>query len=221
MLQWQSIDTVTMADGTVFELAKHDDEWTVRVQGRMLMSSRVHDSEEALAESSLDRCDDPHAVLVGGLGLGFTLRAVLDRVEEDAVVTVAELVPALVAWNRTHLAPLHDRALEDPRVEVVEGDVYDTLKRSPRAFDVVLLDVDNGPVGLSAVNNNRLYTESGMQTCYRSLKPGGVLTVWSAGEDKKFERRMLNAGFDVEVVRVAARSGSRARHVLFVGLVPG
>ncbi|MEI9952752.1 MAG: hypothetical protein WDO74_28155 [Pseudomonadota bacterium] len=131
MLESQTIDSARIEGGSEFVLARHDQEWIVRVDGRVLMSSRMHDSEEALAEHALERCDDPEAVLVGGLGLGFTLRAVLDRVAPDARVTVAELVPQLVAWNRTHLAELNDRPLDDERCEVVVGDVYDTIKRSP------------------------------------------------------------------------------------------
>jgi len=217
MLESKTIDTAHIYDGTEFELARHDEEWIVRVQGRVLMSSRMHDSEEALAEHAIERCDDPHAVLVGGLGLGFTLRAVLDRVDADAKVTVAELVPELVGWNRTHLGPLHDHALDDPRVEVVVGDVFDALKRGARSYDVILLDVDNGPVALSSAKNQRLYSEHGVRACYRALRPNGVLAVWSSGPNARFERRMQAAGFDVEVLRVAARKGSRARHVLFVG----
>ena len=190
--------------------------WRVRVDGRVLMSSRMHDSEEALAEHALERCDEPDCVLVGGLGLGFTLRAVLDRVAPGTRVIVAELVPELVTWNRSYLAELNDHPLDDPRCEVVVGDVYDTIKRSPRAFDVILLDVDNGPVALSSAKNQRLYSEYGVRACYQALRPGGVLAVWSSGPNGRFERRLASSGFDVEVLRVAARKGSRARHVIFM-----
>ena len=216
MLESQTIDSARIEGGSEFVLARHDQEWIVRVDGRVLMSSRMHDSEEALAEHALERCDDPDAVLVGGLGLGFTLRAVLDRVAPDARVTVAELVPQLVAWNRTHLADLHDSALNDERCEVVVGDVYDTIKRSPRSFDVILLDVDNGPVALSSAKNQRLYSEHGVRACHQALRPGGVLAVWSSGPNARFERRLSSAGFAVDVLRVAARKGSRARHVIFM-----
>ena len=216
MLESQTIDSARIEGGSEFVLARHDQEWIVRVDGRVLMSSRMHDSEEALAEHSLERCSDAQAVLVGGLGLGFTLRAVLDRVEPDTRVVVAELVPQLVSWNRTHLAELHDHALDDPRCEVVVGDVYDTIKRSPRAFDVILLDVDNGPVALSSAKNQRLYADYGVRACQQALRPGGVLAVWSSGPNARFERRLQAAGFEVEVLRVAARKGSRARHVIFM-----
>lgn len=220
MLQSQTIDSARVAGGSEFVLARHDDEWIVRVDGRTLMSSRLHDSEEAMAEHALERCDDPESVLVGGLGLGFTLRAVLDRVGPETRVTVAELVPQLVSWNRTHLVELHDHALEDPRCEVVVGDVLETIRPASRAFDVILLDVDNGPVALSSEGNQRLYNDAGVRSCYQALRPGGVLAVWSAGPNARFEKRMASAGFIVDVLRVAARRGSGARHVIFIGEKP-
>lgn len=216
MLTAEVMDRARVADGCEFELARQGDDWIVRVNGRTLMSSRMHDSEESLAEEALTRVSDPHAVLVGGLGLGFTLRAVLDRVADDAKVTVAELVPELVTWNRTHLGELHQDALDDRRCDVVVGDVFDTIKRSPGTFDVILLDVDNGPIALSHAQNQRLYSEQGIRVCRAALRPEGVMAVWSAGPSARFERRLTLAGFDVEVLRVAARKGSRARHVIFV-----
>jgi spermidine synthase len=217
MLESQTIESARIEGGSEFVLARHDQEWIVRVDGRVLMSSRMHDSEEALAEHALERCDDARSVLVGGLGLGFTLRAVLDRVEPGTRVVVAELVPELVSWNRTHLAELNDHALDDERCEVVVGDVYDAIKRSPRSFDVILLDVDNGPIALSSAKNQRLYSEYGVRACYQALRPGGVLAVWSSGPNARFERRLSAAGFGVvDVLRVAARKGSRARHVIFM-----
>jgi spermidine synthase len=185
------------------------------------MSSRMHDSEEALAEHALERHHDPHTVLVGGLGLGFTLRAVLDRVAGDAKVTVAELVPELVEWNRVHLGLLNDHPLDDRRTEVVVGDVFDTLKSSSRTFDVILLDVDNGPVALSHPKNQRLYSEQGVSICHTALRAGGVLAVWSVGPDAKFERRLARAGFQVDVMRVSARKGAGARHVIFMAQKSG
>src|SRR5260221_661953 len=215
MIDTETIDTARIGDSE-FVLARHDADWIVRVDGRTLMSSRMHDSEVALAEHAIERSDDPQSVLVGGLGLGFTLRAVLDRVSDDAKVTVAELVPALVGWNRVHLGVLNDHPLNDLRVEVVVGDVFETIKTSSRSFDVILLDVDNGPTALSQAKNQRLYSEHGVRACYGALRPGGVLSGWSAGPNARFERTLARVGFDVEVMRVAARTGSRARHVLFL-----
>jgi spermidine synthase len=216
MLESETIDRVRVSSSAEFVLARHDDDWIVRVDGRVLISSRMHHSEEALAEHAIERSVDPQAVLVGGLGLGFTLRAVLDRVSLDAKVTVAELVPALVGWNRVHLGALNDHPLNDPRVDVIVGDVFEAIKRSPRTFDVIVLDVDNGPVALSHPKNQRLYSERGVRACHLALRPHGVLAVWSAGPNARFERRLASAGFDVEVVRVAACEGSRARHVVFL-----
>src|SRR5688572_18925371 len=153
MLETAAIDSVTMSDGTCFVLACRGNEWFVRAGGMLLMSSRMHDSEEALAARAIERVADPRIVLVGGLGLGYTLRAVLDRVPHDGQVTVTELVPAVVEWNRTHVSALAGNPLADPRVKVVVGDVFDTILRAPRAFEVILLDVDNGPVGLSQAQN--------------------------------------------------------------------
>jgi spermidine synthase len=217
MLESEIIDKARVADDE-FVLTHHDGDWVVRVNARILMSSRMHDSEIALAEHALERARDPQAVLVGGLGLGFTLRAVLDRVASDVVVTVAELVPELVGWNRAQLAELNDRPLDDPRCEIVVGDVFETIKRSSGAFDVILLDVDNGPIALSNAKNQRIYSEQGVRSCHRALRRAGVLAVWSAGPNARFERRMANAGFDVEVMRVSVHAGSRAKHVLFLGV---
>jgi spermidine synthase len=221
MLESETVAVAQVPGGMEFVLARQDEDWVVRVGGRTLMSSRMHDSEESLAEEALERADNPRSILVGGLGLGFTLRAVLDRVSPEARVTVGELVPELVDWNRTHLAPLHDDALKDPRVSVVVGDVFETIKRPPEKFDVILLDVDNGPIALSHAQNQRLYGDNGVRTCHAALRPGGILAVWSAGPSPRFEKRLVAAGFEHEVLRVAARVGSRARHVIFVGAATG
>ncbi len=220
MDDWKTIGTARTTSGAEFEFANLDDHWIVRVDGRLLMSSRMHDSEEALAEQALDRVDDPGQVLVGGLGLGFTLRAVLDRVPETSVVTVAELVPELVEWNRVHLTKLSDHALDDPRCKVVVGDVFDLIKSSPRTFDVILLDVDNGPAALAQAKNQRLYNDGGVRACYAALKPEGILAVWSSSHNGRYEKRLQSFGFDVEVIRIAARVGSRARHVIFLAKRP-
>ena len=210
------IDSKIMPDGTEFVLVREENEWLVRVAGRTLMSSHVTDSEEALADHALERVVDAEAVLVGGLGLGFTLRAVLDQVEKDTTVTVAELVPALVGWNHTYYGHLTDHPLDDDRCEVVIGNVLDVIKHSSARFDVIILDVDNGPVALSNTGNDAIYSGSGVRACHAALRPHGILAVWSAGPSPKFERTLASAHFDVEVIRVAAREGALARHVLFI-----
>jgi spermidine synthase len=216
MLKWTTVATARLANGSEFVLARHDDSWVIRVDTRVLMSDRTHDSEEALAHLALERADDPSSVLVGGLGLGFTLRAVLDAVPQEAMVTVAELVPELVAWNRQHLGPLNDHPLDDPRCTVVVGDVFDVVKRSARSFDVILLDVDNGPQALAQAKNQRLYGDAGVRACLAALRPGGVLAVWSAGPNERYRRRLEQAAVDVETVSVRARAGSGAKHVVFL-----
>lgn len=216
MLITETVARAAIADGSELTLARRGAEWMIHVSGRVLMSSRQHGSEEALAEQSLARCPKPRAVLVGGLGLGFTLRAVLDRVDSNARVTVAELVPELVAWNRAHLAELHGDALSDPRCEVVTADVRHTLERARGAFDVILLDVDNGPVAFSQPQNGWLYAAPGLSCCHAALRPGGVLTVWSAGPSVEFERRLNASGFTAQTLQVPVRRGSRAKHTLFI-----
>lgn len=210
------LEREVMPDGTEFALIREGEHFLVRVAGRALMSSHVTDSEEALADLAFEEVPDPDSILVGGLGLGFTLRAVLDQMHEYATVTVAELVPHLVRWNREHVGKLNDNPLDDPRCEVIVENVLKTIKSSPDQFDVILLDVDNGPVALSNEENGRLYSATGVRACYAALRPGGILAVWSAGPSAKFERTLARAHFEVDVARVPARAGDPARHVIFL-----
>lgn len=221
ILDWAPVETAWVGNNE-FVLARHGDDWAVRVDQRVLMSNRVHQSEITLAESAFERIEWPQRVLVGGLGLGYTLRAVLDLLPEDSdgQVTVAELVPELVDWNRRLLHHLHDSALDDPRVEVVVGDVFDLIQRRKRTFDVMLLDVDNGPQALSQAKNQRLYGDGGVRACWEALTPGGVLAVWSANPNARYAARLKRFGFAPEVLHVAASTGGRATHVLFIGTKP-
>jgi spermidine synthase len=186
--------------------------------GKSLMSSRMHGSEQALAALALRRMEMPDAcVLVGGLGMGFTLRATLDLVPRDATVVVAELVPAVVEWNRGALGTLAGHPLRDPRVRVEMGDVADTLQSSPERFDAVLLDVDNGPDAFTAATNARLYNDAGLAAARAALKPDGVLAVWSAWEDRRFEQRLRYAGFVVHIERVRGRlKKGGPKHTIFL-----
>lgn len=219
MLKWATFETARVGNSE-FVLARHGDDWVVRVDQRVLMSNRVHQSEIALAEHAIELPEDPRHILVGGLGLGYTLRAALDEAPDDAVVTVAELVPELVDWNRKHLYHLNDSALDDPRCQVFVGDVYELISRNARTFDVILLDVDNGPRALSQAKNQRLYSDAGTRACWKALTPGGVLGVWSASPNAKYAARLKRFGFRPEVRRVPARTGGRASHVLFLGTKP-
>jgi len=216
MLDWATVERTRIADGTEFVLGRYGDDWVIRVGLRILMSNRMHDSEEALAEIALSRVVSPGAVLVGGLGLGYTARAVLDRVSTGTEVTVLELMPELVDWNRRYLGNLAGNPLDDPRCRLVVGDVFDTLKQSPAAFDVILLDVDNGPQGLTQPKNQRLYGDPGIRVCLAALRPNGVLAIWSQGPNARYRRRLEKHGAEVEVLTVDARLGSKMQHVVFV-----
>jgi spermidine synthase len=208
-----------MPDGTELTLTHHVSELVIEAGGQLLMSSRRHGSEDALATLGCSRAralEEPR-VLIGGLGMGFTLRAALDTLPAGARIVVAELVPAVVEWNRGPLGPLAGHPLDDPRVHVEIGDVAATLRSSPRRFDAVLLDVDNGPAALCAPGNAGLYTEPGIATARASLKPGGVLAIWSAGDVRQFGRRLRTAGFDVVTERVRSHRGkSGGRHSILV-----
>jgi spermidine synthase len=206
-------------DGTTISLTRRDREYIILAGGRPLMSNRMHGSEQALAVFGCRHVParEPR-VLVGGLGMGFTLRATLDLLPADATVVVAELVPAIVDWNRGPLGPLADHPLRDRRVRVETGDVLDTLRASAGAFDAILLDVDNGPAAFTATANASLYGNAGLAAARDALRPGGALAVWSAWEDRKFEQRLRYAGFRVSVERVRARlKRGGPRHTIFLG----
>lgn len=211
------------ADGAVLKLVRRDDEYLILADGKPLMSSRMHGSEEALAVAACRAArtlKQPH-VLIGGLGMGFTLRAALEILPPQAKIVVVELVAAVVEWNRGPLRELAAHPLTDPRVRVEIADVAKTLSSQPNQFDAVLLDVDNGPAAFTASKNAGLYDDIGVASAFGALKPEGVVAVWSVREDKKFERRLAEAGFAVRVQREAARGKSRgARHTIYLGHKP-
>jgi spermidine synthase len=207
-------------DGTVLKLVRRSDEYIILANGKSLMSSRMHGSEEALATFACReaRTLERPSVLIGGLGMGFTLRAALDLLPPDATVVVAEIVPAVVEWNRGPLGPLAGHPLNDTRVQVEIDDVAITLGAGRGQFDAVLMDVDNGPTAFSGSNNVGLYDHSGIAAAFAALKMGGVLAVWSAREDKRFEQRLRHGRFAVEVeqVRGGLKKGG-PRHTIFLG----
>ena len=221
MKAWELLGETRTPDGTDMRLTRRDDEYVILANGKPLMSSRMHGSEEALATlacGDLRKRDRPR-VLVGGLGMGFTLRAVLDLLPSDAIVTVAELVPAVIDWNREPLAALAAHPLSDARVRVEIADVGFTLRAGPDRFDAILLDVDNGPAAFTAAVNVGLYDNSGVAAAYAALRPRGTLAVWSAWDDRKFEQRLRYHGFDVNVARVRARlKKGGPRHTIFLGV---
>jgi len=207
-------------DGTVLKLIRRSDEYIILANGKSLMSSRMHGSEEALATFACRKARtlEQPSVLIGGLGMGFTLRATLDLLPPDATVVVAEMVPAVVEWNRGPLAPLAGQPLNDTRVRVDIEDVAVTLSSSAGQFDAILLDVDNGPTAVTGSNNDGLYDDRGIAAAFSALKMDGVLAVWSAREDRKFEQRLSHGRFAVEVERVRGRlKKGGPRHTIFLG----
>ena len=220
MKPWELLGQTRTPDGDDMTLMRRGGEYVILANGRTLMSSRMHGSEEALATLGCRRVRTLIApcVLVGGLGMGFTLRATLDLLPPEATVVVAELLPAVIEWNRGALGPLAGYPLKDRRVRVDVGDVTATLRSHPGRFDAVLLDVDNGPDALTASHNAGLYNDRGLATIRAALKIGGVLAVWSAREDRKFEQRLRYGGFTVEVERVRGRlKQGGPRHAIFLG----
>jgi spermidine synthase len=221
MKPWETLEKALTPEGAELVLARRGDEYVLRVAGHLLMSSRLHGSEEALAHATCAPLEGrPKArVLVGGLGFGYTVRAALTHLARDARLTVAELMPAVVAWNRTLLADLAGRPLEDPRVTVVEGDVGALMGRHTATFDAILLDVDNGPRALTQDDNFGLYSLTGLALAFGALRPGGLLGVWSAAPDPAFLKRMGQVGFAGQVTSPPARgSGAKGpRHTLFIG----
>jgi spermidine synthase len=218
--RWELLSQARTPDGEDMSLTRQGSEFVILASGKSLMSSRMHGSEEALATLACRevRTLDEPCVLVGGLGMGFTLRATLDLLPPHATVVVTELVPAVVEWNRGPLGPLAGHPLEDTRVQIEVGDVADTLRSSTRRFDVVLLDVDNGPAAFTASHNTRLYDDDGLAAVRSALKAGGVLAIWSAWEDRKFEQRLRYGGFTVQVERVRGRlKKGGPRHTIFLG----
>ena len=198
---------------------RRGEEFSIRVGNVELMNSRVFGSEQAMAAlAARALAERPRAHwLIGGLGMGFTLRAALKGLGPEVQVSVAELVPAIVHWARGPLAALYGDCLDDPRLRLVEADVRRVIRDAERAFDAILLDVDNGPEGLTSDGNHALYGQCGLEGIHRALTEAGVLSVWSAGPDEKFSRRLSRAGFVVQTHSVRARGrGGGARHVIWI-----
>jgi len=219
---WKLIDRVGTPEGPL-ELRQRDSrDFMISVAGRVLMSSLIHRSESLIAELGCERARHLQApkVLIGGLGLGFTLRAALDALPRGATVTVAELNPVVVAWGREHLRELSGAALEDPRVKVVTGDVTQEIRRAAQAprdrLDAIILDLYLGPSHGPAAERDPLYGREILLTTSRALRPRGCYTVWGEDPDPSFERRMLAAGFRTDVVR---NRGGGPRHVIYVGRI--
>ena len=221
MIPWEKLGSAEVpGQGGEMTLFRRGKEFSIRVEGLELMNSRAHGSEEALAELACERVEavERPRVLIGGLGMGFTLAEALKRVGESAEVVVAELVPSVVAWNRGPLGELAGYPLKDGRTVVREADVAEILKEKEGAWDAILLDVDNGPDGFTREENDWLYGMAGLKTTLKALRPGGVLAVWSAAPDREFTRRMKKAAFKVEEICVRARDTRKgSRHTIWLG----
>ncbi|MEX2372395.1 MAG: hypothetical protein WD800_01205 [Dehalococcoidia bacterium] len=221
MKPWVTLARARTPDGEFLELRQHDTDFVIRAEGYDLMISRAHGSEEAMVALAMPAPASGATVLVGGLGMGYTLAAVLAHVDARSSVVVGELIPEVIEWNRGPLAPLAGHPLDDPRTEVVQDDVRRIIFAARERFDAILLDVDNGPDAFTQRANVGLYTPAGLEAARRALKPGGALAVWSVGAEATFERRLRRAGFEASTHRVAAHGKRGRTHVVFVGRRPG
>jgi spermidine synthase len=220
VIPWSLIDTAQIPGGEdELRLMRRSAEFSIMLGNNELMNSRLSGSEQALATLSRERIHSrpgPH-ILIGGLGMGFTLRAALAVLDPKARVVVAELVPAVVAWARGPMAELHGASLTDPRVSIQEMDVGRLIHSARASYDAILLDVDNGPEGLTREANDGLYHKAGLKAAREALRPGGVIAVWSSGPDRSFAERLRRAGFSVEEIKVRANGGrGGARHLVWI-----
>jgi spermidine synthase len=217
--KWTVLEQVMTPDGRTLELAVRDNEYVIRVNGRELMSTRHSFSEEQLGVVACQplRQKDGARVLIGGLGLGFTLRAALACLAADARIVLAELLPEVVAWNRNLAYPLASAALADARTEIVIADVARVIADSQARFHAILLDADNQTTTMNTVGNRSLYQATGLAAVHRALTPDGTAVYWSAAEDPLFAKRFESSGFDVETRRVRRHPAAKASHFLIIG----
>ena len=225
MKPWKLRDrTQTPGSEEELRLYQRDTEFSIKAGNYELMNSRLHGSEDALAILACKKITkQPRArVLIGGLGMGYTVRSALDGLGAKAQVVVAELVPAVVQWNREFLADLAGSPLEDNRVTIHETDVAQMIKKAKNDYNAILLDVDNGPRELTRRDNYWLYSVKGLNTAFAALRPEGVLGIWSSGRDPAFAQRLRQAGFELEEVRVPARGGGTSKgggyHIIWTAM---
>lgn len=221
MKRFVLIDTAEIPGGGALCLFEYGDDFVIKIQGgngNQLMNTRMHGSEDALAEIPCRRiAQRPEVrVLIGGLGMGFTLAAALKNLGADAEVQVAELVPGVIGWNRGALGAKVGMPIDDARARIINEDVADILKREPQGFDAIMLDVDNGPEGLTQKRNSWLYSAEGLNACARALRPRGLLAVWSASADRAFSQKLSKAGFKAEEVQVFAHGNRGTRHTIWI-----
>jgi spermidine synthase len=222
MLPWETLADATLPGGGSLRLKRRGGEFSIMLSANELMNSRLSGSEEAMARLTAERLAVRPAptVLIGGLGMGFTLRAALAAFGEDARIEVAELVPEVVAWARGPLADILGGCLDDPRVTVRTGDVGQMIATAQARYDAILLDVDNGPQGLTMPENDALYGSQGLALSKRALTAGGLLAVWSQGPDAAFGKRLDRAGYAVEEIGARAGRGRGKRHVVWLARRP-
>jgi spermidine synthase len=222
MIPWKLLDTARVSGSkTELRLYQRDKEFSIRVDRYELMNSRVYTSNDGFSELGCARIEGRRKprVLIGGLGMGYSLRTALDLLPKDAEVVVAELVPQVVAWNRDYLGHLAGHPLRDPRVQVREMDVGVVLRESRGQFDLIMLDVDNGAEGLTRKANDQLYNRQGIATARDALRPEGVLGYWAAGPDQAFARRLREAGLDVKESSIRASKASRGvKHTIWLAV---
>ena len=220
MSNWDLIETTVIpGSGGEMQLFQSEGEYSISVEGSgVLMSTWAHQSEDALAELACRKIagrPNPR-ILIGGLGMGFTLAAALRYLGDDAEVVVAELVPGVVAWNRGVLGKYAGHPLQDARTTIKEGDVAKLLRKERQAFDSILLDVDNGPEGMTRKKNDWLYTEDGLTEAYTALRPGGILAIWSAGPSRNFRERLRKVGYTVQQNRVPEQDDKGDLHAIWL-----
>jgi spermidine synthase len=218
MKPYERLGEARTPNGTVIALHRHDGAYLIKADGVELMSTRRHLSEDRLAEVACAPLRDTSRarVLIGGLGLGFTLRAALRELREDAEVVVAELLAEVIEWNSDPRYELSSEAMRDPRVRVVQDDVVDVLRENAGAFDAIMLDTDNGPDGMLMSESSRLYSARGIADTKAALRPGGAVVYWSVGDDPRFAGALRGSGLDVSALRVRAHATAGPMHTLYV-----
>lgn len=223
MRPFETLDSATTPDGRKLTLHRHDRDLAIYLDGDELMATRAYSSEIALAKLALESLASAQSprVLIGGLGLGYTLRSALAVLPPKARVVVAEVFEIVVTWGRSHLSELHGSSLDDARVQIVPEDVNAVIAKADRPWDAILLDVDNGPDAWCLTSNSRLYDQRGLARIRTALAPGGVLAVWSANHDAAFIKRLRKSGFDTRTETVRAHGQKGSRHTIFLARVAG
>ncbi len=223
MIPWEELDRAKIPEqNKELTLRRRGSEFSIRTFDTELMNSRRHGSEESLAELACNRFEKSNPrILIGGLGMGYTLAAAIESTGVDSSITVSELIPAVVKWNREHLGHLAGMPLNNPRVNVKIEDVVKTIGKEKSAWDIILLDVDNGPDGLTQKGNDRLYSISGLKKSFFALRAKGILGIWSAKGDTAFTKRLEKTGFKVDIKAVKARkSEKKLKHTIWLAEKP-